>query len=358
VLPSPTARTAPLASGESWIDLGLPGGRYRPQAPAGATDDYRCILLDPKLTQSAFLSGAVLEPGNPKLVHHAILYRLQPGQVSAAEARDAADPRLGWSCFGDVGIRGDGVSGALGFLDAAPWVAAWATNGGEQRFPAGTGQLLENGSRLVLQMHYNLLNGGGVDDTRIRLRIAPATAHLQPLRTMLLPAPVELPCAAGQSGPLCERSAALANLEQRFGAQSGMAVAGLQLLCGGSLTNPRSCATQSCTRPVPAAMRIRAVAGHMHLLGRSIRVDLLPAAGGVRTLLDVTAWNFDDQRATALAHPVDARLGDRLRVTCTHDAKLRDLIPELHRLPERYVVWGEGTADEMCLGIVEYTSAR
>ena len=39
-----------------------------------------------------------------------------------------------------------------------------------------------------------------------------------------------------------------------------------------------------------------------------------------------------------------------LRVTCTHDATLRpQLLPEL---PPRYVVWGDGTTDEMCLGIV------
>src|SRR5439155_14904913 len=122
------------------IDVPMPGGSYRPQAPAGGTDDYRCILLDPKLRSDAFLSGAVLEPGNPKLVHHAILYRVDPQQVAAAKAQDAADPRLGWSCFGDLGLPVK--SGPLGFLGSAPWVAAWATNGGEQRLPKGTGQAL------------------------------------------------------------------------------------------------------------------------------------------------------------------------------------------------------------------------
>ena len=354
--PPPAALVAPLAAGERWIDLPMPGGSYRPQAPPGATDDYRCILLDPRLTRAAYLSGAVLEPGNPKIVHHAILYRIPPDQVAAAEAKDAGDPRLGWSCFGDVGVRSQTDPSALGFLDSAPWVAAWATRGGEQRFAAGTGQLLAAGSRIVLQMHYNLLAGKGTDDTRVRLRIAPKSAHLTGLQTMLLPAPVELPCASGQSGPLCDRTAALINLQQRFGQQAGATVAGLQLLCGGSLTNPRAGATQSCTRPVQQRMRIRAVAGHMHLLGRSIRIDLLRAGGGSRRLLDVKVWDFDNQSAHVLPHAVAVRPGDRLRVTCTHDAALRDQIPELRTLPERYVMWGEGTADEMCLGIVSYTS--
>ena len=85
----------PLEPGERWIDLGLPDGPYTPHAEAGGTDDYRCILLDPALVDDTFLSGVVLVPGNPDLVHHAILYRVDPEQVAAAEAKDAADPTPG-----------------------------------------------------------------------------------------------------------------------------------------------------------------------------------------------------------------------------------------------------------------------
>ena len=128
---------AALEPGERWIDLGLPGGSYTPQAEAGGTDDYRCILLDPGLTSDSFLSGVVLVPGSANLVHHAILYRVDPAQVGAAEAKDAQDPRLGWSCFGGPGLPDP--DGAIQGLNAAPWVAAFATTGGEQRFRAGTG---------------------------------------------------------------------------------------------------------------------------------------------------------------------------------------------------------------------------
>jgi hypothetical protein len=41
-----------------------------------------------------------------------------------------------------------------------------------------------------------------------------------------------------------------------------------------------------------------------------------------------------------------------VRVTCTHDANLRRQLPQLESLPPRYVVWGEGTSDEMCLGLL------
>ena len=95
----------------------------------------------------------------------------------------------------------------------------------------------------------------------------------------------------------------------------------------------------------------------MHLLGRSIRVDLLRQDGTQESLLNVKVWDFDNQRATVLAKKVTVHAGDRLRVTCTHDATLREQLPELKKLPPRYVVWGEGSSDEMCLGIVSYTQS-
>jgi hypothetical protein len=210
---------------------------------------------------------------------------------------------------------------------------------------------------VVLQVHYNLREGTEPDSTRVRLRLARDGARLQALHTMLLAAPIELPCAPDESGPLCDRSAAVTDLTTRFGPQAGRTVAGLQVLCGGSIVHPRAGTTQHCDRPAPQAMRVRAVAGHMHLLGRSISVTLDPGGPRQRTLLDRKVWDFDDQGATPLRRPVLVRAGDELRVTCTHDAGLRSMLPELQGLPPRYVTWGEGTTDEMCLGIVMYTDA-
>jgi hypothetical protein len=353
-VPSPVA-VAALAPGERWITLRMPGGVYHPRAEAGGTDDYRCILLDPHLARNVYLSGVVLQPGNAALVHHAILYRVDPAEVPAAQAKDATDPRLGWSCFGGPGVRAD-ESGAESQLDGAPWVAAFATKGGEQRFAAGTGQPMAAGSRLVLQIHYNLLNGSGLDNSSVRLRIASPSAHLKPLHTYLLPAPVELPCPGDQHGPLCKRSASIADVAKRFGRYGAYMPAGLQLLCGGSVQHPKAGPTQSCTREVYQPMKIRAVAGHMHMLGRAISIDLLRPDGSRKRLLDVTNWDFDNQSATVLPGPVAVHPGDKLEVTCTHDATLREQLPELRNLPPRYVVWGEGSSDEMCLGIVSYTT--
>ena len=74
-----------------------------------------------------------------------------------------------------------------------------------------------------------------------------------------------------------------------------------------------------------------------------------------RTVLDIPVWNFDDQGSIPLAEPLDVAPGDTITVTCTHDQELRDLLPAFEGTQDRYVAWGEGTTDEMCLGIVLMT---
>jgi hypothetical protein len=336
------------------MTLRLPGGPYQPESPSGGLDDYRCFLLDPGLSDDAFVTGSDVLPGNPAVVHHAILFAVPPGQVAAAEAHDAATPGRGWTCFGGTELP-DRSGSATGGLDSAPWLAAWAPGGGETVFRQRTGKRLEAGGRIVLQLHYNLREGTDPDDTAVRLRLKPGTAKLRPLETMLLVAPVELPCTPEESGPLCDRSTSLLDLGRRFGPGSGRTVAGLQLLCGGSFTDPVAGPTQSCDRRAPDDMVVRAVAGHMHLLGRSISVVLQPGTDEEETLLDRAVWDFDNQQATPLDRPVRVDRDDTLRVTCTHDARLRSMVPELADEEPRYVTWGEGTSDEMCLGVVLYT---
>ena len=86
---SPTR--APLRAGERFLTLRVPTA-YSPSPPSTGTDDYRCFLLDPRLSKDAMVTGVDVLPGNPKVVHHVILFRVPPGQVARAQALDAAQP--------------------------------------------------------------------------------------------------------------------------------------------------------------------------------------------------------------------------------------------------------------------------
>ncbi|WP_254185119.1 hypothetical protein [Nocardioides panacis] len=343
---SPSARPKPLRAGERRVTLAMPAA-YTPSAPYGTgTDDYRCFVLDPHLRQDAFITGLNILPGTPDVVHHVILFRVPPESVPAVQAQDASEKGQGWTCFGGTGLDSPG-----GSLDDAPWLGAWAPGGSEQVMAPDVGVPVRKGSRVIMQVHYNLLAGPRPDVSATQLRLAPASAGLHPLETMLLPAPVELPCRSGHTQSLlCDRATAVADVQKRFGDEVGQTANYLHLLCGQVQAGP----VQACDRKVTEPATIRAVAGHMHLLGRSIRIEVDPGTPRARTVLDVPVWDFDNQGAKAV-RPVPLRRGDTVRVTCRHDQRLRDRLPAFRGRPERYVVWGEGTTDEMCLGILLVT---
>ena len=342
------AKDVPLRDGERFQSIRLRAA-YTPKAPTGTgTDDYRCFVLDPGFDTDQLVSGVQISPDNAAIVHHVIVSKVEPDQVDTAKALDAKDPGDGYTCFGGAGIAG--VAG--GNLDDADWVGAWAPGGGERVMADDIGIPLKAGTQLVVQVHYNLLAGTGADRSTVRLRLSEAKgSDRTPLQTMLLPAPVELPCRDNRTKGLCNLTVAVADLKKRFAEEPATADL-LHLLCGPLKPGP----VQSCTRPVRADATIRAVAGHMHLLGRAITVDVNKGTTKAKRVLDIPMWNFDDQGSIPLEKPVDIGPGDTVTVTCTHDQELRDLLPAFEGTTDRYVAWGEGTTDEMCLGIVLMTA--
>jgi hypothetical protein len=339
-------KAKPLRPGESRMRLTMPAS-YTPSAPTGVgTDDYRCFLLDPHLARDTYLTGTHVLPGNPDVVHHVILFRVPPGQVADAQQIDAEEEGEGWTCFGGTGLDD------FNQVDNAPWLGAWAPGGKESVMEPGFGVKLATGTQIVMQVHYNLLAGDEPDRSSALLRLARPGQQMTPVDTMLLPAPVELPCRPGHDqSELCDRDAAVADVKERFGVGPGSTANMLHILCGTAI-EPGN--VQSCTRTIYTPTTIRGVAGHMHLLGRAIKIEVNPGTKQAQTVLDIPVWDFDNQGAKPIK-PVHLDPYDTVRVTCRHVQWLRDELPSFEGQEERYVVWGEGTTDEMCLGILQVT---
>jgi hypothetical protein len=336
-----------------------PKQAYKPRAASGATDDYHCMLLDPKLAQDMYVTSAVVKPQRRTLVHHAILFEAAGANATEARRLDAASGGKGWTCFGGPeltetrGAAGNGPSDRLG---SPPWISAWVPGHATNDLPAGTGVLVHKGAVIVMQIHYNLLHAGHAhpakpDRSSVSLKLVPAAgSSLTPLETFLAPAPVELGCAKGAAGSACARDAAFRTEIKKYGQDAALIPVGLLLLCNKKETDYPS-ATTSCDRTFNRNVRIYGVAGHMHLRGVDIKLELDPGTPKAQTLLHIPHWDFHWQDAYYLEHPVDANTGDVVRVTCRYDTSQL----------KRYVLWGEGTTDEMCLGLLQIatrTSAR
>ena len=332
---------------------------YRPHPIGGGTDDYHCFLLDPHLTQDSFVTAAQVVPQQPNVVHHVILFDASGANVADARALDAKSGGKGWTCFGGPGLSETQASASTATTDrlgAPQWITAWVPGHTTNELPQGTGVLLHAGDLVVMQVHYNLLHdptGKLTDRSKVELKTTPAAgANLTPLDTYLLPAPVELPCPSGVHNPLCNRTTEFNDEVKKYGADAAYISFGLLVLCHETLQQAQG-STSTCTRTVNRPLRIYGVAGHMHLRGQDIRIEL-----NGQTLLHIPHWQFHWQDAYYLQQPVDANVGDKLTVTCRFDNS-RNSQPLVYgkQMTPRYVLWGEGTTDEMCLGLLQ-TAAR
>ncbi len=344
-----------------------PARPYLPHAAVGSFDDYHCVLLEPHLEQDVFVTSADVQPQRTDIVHHVILFAAEGANAAEARALNARSQGKGWTCFGGPGLsetHPTADAASRDRLGSPQWIGAWVPGHTTVDTPAGTGVLVHKGAAIVMQVHYNLLHPARPDRSRAVLRVVPARgSRLTPLDTILVPAPVELPCPAGASSPLCSRDRAIADEARKYGAAAALIPTGLLYLCQKSLADyaqPPGTAENlatSCDRRVNRPLRIYGVAGHMHLRGVDIRIDLNPGTPRARVLLHIPHWHFHWQDAYYLKQPVDASPGDTIRVTCRFDnAPGAQPLVNGKRLPPRYVLWGEGTTDEMCLGLIQATT--
>jgi len=326
---------------------------HLPVAPNNGTDDYRCFLLDPKVSEDSIIRTIQFIPQKKNYVHHAIVFRVTDADLPQAILQDKSG--AGWPCFG-----GTGLGGMLSTFVSSPWLSSWAPGRGKDISPAGYGTPFKKGERFVLQVHYNLLAAQGgkleTDQSKIVMETIPAKgAKVKQLHVELFPAPVELACPEGVTGPLCERKQSLIDLAARTSTTSAFESAGINILCAQDPFKPTASLKSRCDKVMNSSFNVIAAAPHMHLLGRSLKLTLNPGSATEKILLDVTNYNFDDQSSTVLKQPVAVKAGDTIRVECTFDPTLRQKIPQLKSLAPRYITWGEGSSDEMCLGVIAAT---
>jgi mono/diheme cytochrome c family protein len=374
---SPEAKETILA----WVKAGAPLGdpQDRPPLPPPATpalgapdrlitidppytpnrnhaDDYRCFLLDPQLKSDTFVTGYRVDPGVRPMVHHVLLFVVGAESVGAAVARDRAEDGPGWTCFGGPGVDGTGaaLTGALGF-----WVPGTTVD----LFPAGTGRLLRAGSQLIMQVHYNTAHpqAGGADATRVGLYLASEDAAMTPLVALISVAPVEIRCPGPypqDANDPCNRNYALRHTDL------GSVADNVLLFCGVRLDEllsrdigDGSAQEMSCDRPVRQNGLALGVTGHMHLRGTVFQLELNPGTSQARVLLSIPRWDFNWQGQYWFKEPIPLRAGDKIRITCTYDNSGPVLGPDRQPMMPRYMTWGEGTTDEMCLGAVAFIAS-
>lgn len=321
------------------------------------TDEYRCFIFDPKLSEPRFMDAYNIVPANKKIVHHAVIFQIDKSKAADAVQLESkeTDGRLGYPCFGGPGNN----------LGRPNIIGVWAPGQGAVDYPKGTGTQIQPGDLLVMQMHYNLLAGKGSDQSKAELYFAPKTANVKRMNSSIILAPVEVPCVgAYPTDPKdpCHRDAAYARAEQLGDTASVLFKnPAFMTFCGSTMdkfTNGSTGKTiNQCTFPLRIGagqnLAIYGMLGHMHLLGQSVKLELI-RANTTQTILEIPRWDFHWQSSYWMEKPMDLKEGDQVKITCEY-TNTPEVQPEIGgaRVKPRYVVWGEGTVDEMCLGILQ-----
>lgn len=281
--------------GQQWTgDLELP----MPTAftPTLSPDQYRCFVLDWPYEDQKYVTGLRVNPGNLAIVHHVIAFTVSADQVLALQALDDNDPGEGYDCFG-----GPGVSDSY-------WVGGWVPGSAGQLSAEGVGIPIDPGAKIVVQLHYNLDSGNTDSD----------------LSTLVLKLEddVEFPA----------RIAKILDPSWVIGDNMLIPAGDSSVSFSFEFPNP--------TRDV---VRLWSAGLHMHQLGASGRLSVIDQSGNEEEcLLDIPRWDFHWQGSYQFVEPVELDATDSVRITCEYD----------NSSGTSDVSWGEGTADEMCLGML------
>jgi hypothetical protein len=286
-----TAPPAPAPLTTAPFDVELYGAAPYHPAFDETGNDYRCFVLDVGNESTSYVTGFEALVDNPRIVHHIVLWSVG-SSVDLPE--DSADG-TGFACdgFGEGGWD---------------FFAGWAPGGRPFLFEEGQGMQMRARTRLVLQMHYYESYDGAEEEADQ----SGYGLHLQDtVETEVFALPLGV---------------------EDFEIPAGQANADEEMFVPWSADW--------------GAVTIVGVFPHMHLLGSGFDFRVTHPDGEETCVVEMNDWDFHNQQAVRLLEPVRIEGGDVVTVNCQWDNSATN--PNQPVDPPQDVVFGEGTADEMC----------
>lgn len=307
----------------------------------GQEDEYRCMIYDPEFDGAGFVTGMDFIPEQEQVVHHAVGFILSRSDRATIEELDGTDDNGGgWTCFG------------FSPASSAELIYVWAPGQAASRYPDGSGLLLDDGDFFVMQTHYHYDVEAPADQSTLALNWTPIddAAGIDPVNISVFLGPAEVPCEADESGPLCDRAAAIELARQKYG--SGGVLADVILAGCGQTPDDYAgftdgYAESSCDQRARTRGELVSVFGHQHEVGSAFRLTLNPGTPEELIVLDIPNWDFDWQLNYEPTDTIIIEPDDVIRMECSWDRSRRD-----PKLEPAYIVWADGTDDEMCFASI------
>jgi peroxiredoxin len=280
--------------------------------PTG-NDVFRCFVLPTGLTEDKFVDAVEVRPGNPRIVHHALLYVDTAGQGRKLEQQQKETPTKD-PHGGNEKDKGPGYYGGMGVgFTPTSGLGGWAPGQLARFLPEGTGIRVPKGSDIVMQIHYHRNGKLEKDRTQIGLYFSKK------------------------------------KVDRPF--QSGV-MAGIFLAIPPG--NERFVVTGSST--VLEDMTLFNIMPHMHMLGKEIKVTMTPPEGKPALLFHIKDWDYNWQETYIFKEPLKIKAGTKLELEAIYDNSEGN--PNNPFSPPKAVTFGEQTFNEMCFVFVGGISER
>lgn len=282
-LPTPPAFGGGWPLGEPDLIVEMP---QEFSIPADGPDLFQNFVIPITLDRNRRVAAVDFRPGNPRVVHHSILYLDYNG---VARAKDAKSPEPGYRSFGGPGFA---PSGSMG---------GWSPGKTPRRLPDGMGRFIRKESDLVMQVHYHPTGKPEKDRSRVAVYFADGQGKLA---ADIWAARHDLNIPPGEKNYRVESSFVLSRNATMLG-----------------------------------------VVPHMHLIGREMTGDAILPDGQTIRLFEIPEWNFNWQDDYRFAQPLHLPAGTMFKVKARYDNSEEN--PSNPSSPPRRVKFGEGTYDEM-----------
>jgi len=267
----------------------------RYSVPADGPDIFQHFVMPLNLAKDETVVGFEFRPGNPAVVHHAIVAIDTRG---GARRRDAETPEPGWRTSGSIDAS---ITGILG---------VWTPGMTPRFYPEGVGVALDKSADLVVQLHLHPTGRVETDQSTIAVYLAK-----KPIKRVISRAPLLLGTLVIEVPPG----------ESRY-------------RTGSSVTLPVDCTLTS-------------VFPHMHLIGKEMKVTATLPDKSVQPLIWIKDWNFYWQDSYVYREPVKLPKGTRVTIEAYYDNSGRNPFNPHH--PPQRVLFGNETTDEMCFALFQ-----
>jgi mono/diheme cytochrome c family protein len=265
------------------------------KVPAGGADVFQHWIIPLNLSEDKTVVGFEFRPGNPAVVHHAILFLDTSGM---GRKKDEETPEPGYTTFGSIGIPTAGIIGV------------WTPGLTPRYYPLGAGMPISKNTELVLQLHIHPTGKDEVDKSSVALYFAGKPTERKMSRS---------PFVVGS------------------------------IIIDIKPNVPDHTITSSVT--LPADVTLISLLPHMHLIGKEMKLTATLPDGKQQSLIWIKDWNFYWQDNYVYQEPVRLPAGTKLDVMCRYDNSSSN--PLNPSTPPKRVFFGNGSTDEMCFGIFQ-----